>query len=55
MDRLLPFLCADFMGKPAWIWLLFFAIPRQYRHHVLFWGILRAQVTLWKSRKTRTT
>jgi tellurite resistance protein TerC len=26
MDLLLPFLFADFMGKPAWIWLLFIAI-----------------------------
>jgi tellurite resistance protein TerC len=51
MDFLLPFLTADFMGKPAWVWLSFvgivialifsfFAMPRQYRHRVLFWGIL---------------
>ncbi|WP_374430019.1 TerC family protein [Ideonella dechloratans] len=26
MDLLLPFLSADVMGKPAWIWLLFIAI-----------------------------
>ncbi|WP_022980175.1 TerC family protein [Ideonella sp. B508-1] len=26
MDLLLPFLSVDFMGKPAWIWLLFIAI-----------------------------
>ena len=26
MDLLLPFLFTDFMGKPAWLWLLFIAI-----------------------------
>ena len=72
MDTLIPFLAADFLGKPAWVWwylgvqsgmdyytgfmiekslsmdnvfvialiFSFFAIPRQYQHRVLFWGIL---------------
>ncbi len=51
LDFLLPFLTADFLGKPAWVWLTFvgvvialifsfFAIPRKYQHRVLFWGIL---------------
>ena len=26
MDFLLPFLTADFMGKPAWVWLTFVGI-----------------------------
>ena len=26
MDFLLPFLNADFMGKPAWVWLVFIGI-----------------------------
>ena len=51
LDFLLPFLTADFLGKPAWVWLTFvgvvialifsfFASPRKYQHRVLFWGIL---------------
>ena len=46
-----PLFAADFLGKPAWVWLTFiglvialifgfFAIPRRYQHRVLFWGIL---------------
>lgn len=26
MDFLLPFFTADFMGKPAWVWLTFVGI-----------------------------
>lgn len=26
MDILIPFLTADFLGKPAWIWLVFIGI-----------------------------
>ena len=65
MDLLLPYLTADFMGKPAWVWLTFvgivialifsfFTIPRQYQHRVLHLGILGVIVSLWKTRTQPT-
>lgn len=55
MDFLLPFFTADFMGKPAWVWLTFVGIigkmPAVMSLSVTF-GLISGGVlvSLWKTR-----